>query len=231
MTFVQVIDCRTSRVDELNRLMDAWIERTRGRRTATHSIVGRDRDDSTHIVEIVEFPSWEDARRNAELPETDRIFREMTALCEETPRFTDLDVVRDEQLNKDAVLRFFDRAVNCGDVDAVDGLCVDDYREHDPGSSLDPLGLAESKEDAAKYIRAFRPTFIVESQVAEGDLVITRFTATGTHAAEFMGLAPTGRPVRISGHVTHRFRDGKIAEAWWNWDQLGLLAQVGLVEL
>ncbi|MFI8171256.1 ester cyclase [Streptomyces sp. NPDC086081] len=60
----------------------------------------------SHIVEIVEFPSYEDAMRNSGLPETDRIFREMVALCEGTPTFTDLDVVRDEQLCAATAHRF-----------------------------------------------------------------------------------------------------------------------------
>ncbi|MEU7298438.1 hypothetical protein AB0A76_35515 [Streptomyces exfoliatus] len=51
MTFVQVIACETSRADRLNRLMDAWLEATRGKRTATHPIVGRERGDATHAVE------------------------------------------------------------------------------------------------------------------------------------------------------------------------------------
>src|SRR5918993_4253163 len=90
MTFVQLIDCRTSRFDEMNRLMDTWVEQTKGKRTATHSVIGKDRSDGSHFVEIVEFPSYEEAMRNSGLPETERIFQEMVALCEEMPTFTDL---------------------------------------------------------------------------------------------------------------------------------------------
>ncbi|MFD0527925.1 hypothetical protein ACFQ1I_13515 [Kitasatospora arboriphila] len=109
MTFVQLIECRTDKVDDLNRLMDSWIEQTRGRRTATHSMVGADRSDARHVVEIVEFPSYEEAMRNSKLPETDRIFHEMVALCDEPPTFTDLDIVRDDQLNKAAVRQLMQR--------------------------------------------------------------------------------------------------------------------------
>lgn len=99
MAFVQIIDFRTDRLDDLNRLMDTWVEQTKGRRTASHALVGTDRSDSGHVVEIVEFPSYEEAMRNSRLPETDRIFREMTALCDGPPAFTDLDVVRDMRLD------------------------------------------------------------------------------------------------------------------------------------
>ena len=98
MTFVQLIDCKTSRIDEMNRLMDTWVEQTKGKRTATHNVIGKDRHDAGHFIEIVEVTSYEEAMRNSSLPETDRIFREMVALCDEMPTFTDLDVVRDERL-------------------------------------------------------------------------------------------------------------------------------------
>ncbi|TDC74074.1 ester cyclase [Streptomyces hainanensis] len=230
MTFVQVIDCRTSRIDELNRLMDTWVAGTHGRRTATHSVVGKDREDSTHVVEIVEFPSYEEARRNSDLPETERIFEEMVALCDDVPRFTDLDVVRDEQLNKTVAKRFFER-IGDGDPHALSGLCTPGYLDHDPGNGPEPVGLAEAEAVTARYIGALSPTFAIDGQVAEGDTVTTRWTVTGTNDGEFMGLPATGRPVRVTGQTTHRFEHGLIAEAWWNWDQLGLLNQIGIVEL
>ncbi|MDT0322775.1 MULTISPECIES: ester cyclase [unclassified Streptomyces] len=230
MTFVQVIDCRTSRVDELNRLMDTWVASTQGKRTATHSVVGTDRDDSTHVVEIVEFPSYEEAKRNSDLPETGRIFEEMVALCDDVPRFTDLDVVRDEQLNKATARSFFEE-ISKGNPNALEGLCTPGYVDHDPGNGPEPVGRAEAESIAARYVGAISPTFLIDDQVAEGDMVTTRWTVTGTHDGEFMGLPPTGRPVRITGQTTHRFDHGLIAEAWWNWDQFGLLSQIGMVEL
>ena len=69
MRFVQVIDCKTERFDDMDRLMDEWIELTKGSRTATHSLIGKDRSDGSHYVEIVEFPSYEDAVANSKLPE------------------------------------------------------------------------------------------------------------------------------------------------------------------
>jgi ketosteroid isomerase-like protein len=225
-----VIDCTTRHVDELNRLMDTWVAQTRGKRTATHSLVGRDRSDATHVVEIVEFPSYEEAQRNSRLPETDRTFQELVRLCEEAPRFTDLDVVRDEQLNKDTARRFFD-AIGKGHVEDFDDLCTPGYREYEPSSGPQPLGLAEAKVDTNRYVSAFSPTFLIEDQIAEGDRVTTRWTVTGTHDGEFLGLPATGRPVRVTGQTTLRFEQGRIAESWWNWDQFGLLSQIGMVEV
>jgi predicted SnoaL-like aldol condensation-catalyzing enzyme len=231
MTFMQVIDCRTNRADELNRLMDTWIESTQGKRTATHSIVGRDRADSTHVVEIVEFPSYEEAMKNSQLPETDRIFREMVALCEGEPSFTDLDVMRDEQLNKIVVRSFFENVINARNVDAADGICTDDYREHDPGLSSYDLGLAQAKAENKETIEAFEPVITIESLVAEGDTVCVRATYTGRHVGTYRGMEATGREISGTGHATFRCEGGKIAESWWNLDDLGLLQQLGAIDV
>ena len=98
MSFVQIIDFKTDQPGEMNRLMDEWVERSQGKRTATHSIMGRDREESNHFVEIVEFPSYEEAMRNSSLPETNEMFERMSALCESPPSFTNLEVVREERL-------------------------------------------------------------------------------------------------------------------------------------
>jgi predicted ester cyclase len=226
-----LIDCKTSKFDEVNRLLDTWIEQSRGKRTATHSVLGKDRSDSTHVIEIVEFPSYEEAMRNSQLPETDRTFREMVALCDEMPTFTDLDVIRDEQLNKETARRYFEEVVGKRAYGAAEELCTADYQEHDPANERDPLPLKEAIQSAAKYLDAFQPiSLTVEGQVAEGDLVTTRWVTTGTHAGEFMGVEPSGKELTVTGHTTQRFREGKISEAWWHWDLFGLLSQLGVIE-
>jgi hypothetical protein len=227
MTFIQVIDCTTRRADELDRLMDQWVEATEGTRTATHAVVGRDRADSSHVVEIVEFPSYAEAMRNSGLPETDRIFREMVALCETEPTFTDLDIVRDDQLNKAVARRCFE-LMSRAEVDAVFAMCAPGYIEHDPANSADPADLARARKDTEPFISAMHPRFTIESQVAEGDLVCTRWTAVGRHTGPELGVQPTGRTVTITGQTCQRFEGGKIAEAWFNWDLAGLMSQLGL---
>jgi hypothetical protein len=96
MTFIQLIDYQTTRVEEVQALLTRWIEATGGVRTATRTTVGRDRDDSTHFVEILQFPSYEDAMRNSNLPETHKVHEEFVGLCVEYPKFINLDVIRDE---------------------------------------------------------------------------------------------------------------------------------------
>ncbi|ARZ66779.1 ester cyclase [Streptomyces sp. HU2014] len=232
MAFLQLIDCTTRRYDDMDRLMDRWLELTEGRRTATHSVVGRDRARSDHYVEIVEFPSYEDAMRNSGLPETNRVFEEMVALCDGMPTFTDLDVVRDEQLNKTTVRRFFEDIAVGGDLALVDELFTTDYRDHDIAKTQDTtVGSDVVKQDVAGWRAAFDFGFTLHDQTAEGDRVATRWTWRGTHHGDFMGLAPTGRVGEMEGVTVFSFRDGRICEGWWTYDLLSLLRALDVVQL
>ncbi|QGV77647.1 ester cyclase [Streptomyces ficellus] len=229
MTFVQIIDCKTDRVEEMNRLLDSWAEATQGKRTATHAMMGRDRSDSTHVLEIVEFPSYEEAMENSRLPETNRIFQEMTALCDGEPTFTDLDVVRDEQLNKLVVQRFVDQVINQANASAADELCTAGYREHDPGNSSYDVDLETAKNETREIMEAFEPRCTIEGLVAEGDTVCCRMSFTGRHVGAYRGIEATGRELAITGHATFRCEGGRIAESWWNVDEMGLMRQLGVV--
>lgn len=231
MAFVQIVDCKTSRIDDMNRLMDAWVTQTQGKRTATHAIVGTDRADNAHVVEIVEFPSYEEAERNSHLPETDRIFHEMVALCDEPPVFTDLDVVRDEQLNKAAVTRLFEQ-ISAGNLDAILDLCAADYHDHDQANAIDTVGAEGFRRECAGYRAGFPDfAFTIETQLAEGDQVATRWTWRATNTGEYNGMPATGRAVEAAGTTTFRMADGKIAEGWWNWDNLGVMRQLGIIDI
>ncbi|MEU9132172.1 ester cyclase [Kitasatospora sp. NPDC048540] len=228
MTFLQIVECRTEQPDQLNRLMDDWIEQTAGRRTATHATVGTDRADAKHIVEIVEFPSYEAAMRNSVLPETDRIFREMVALCEEPPTFTDLDVMREDQLNMATVRRLLvDTAA--GDMSAIDELMAPDYRDHDPSMAGDTVGPAAVKEMIEGYRRSFDFTFDIQGQLADGDQVATRWMWRGTHTGEFMGMPASGKTIEAAGMTMFRFEDGRVKEGWWSWDSVGMMRQMGMM--
>jgi len=98
MTFMQIIDYETSRADEMDSLMDEWLKATEGKRTATHEFHTRDRDNPDHFLDIVEFPSYEQAMRNSQLPETQQIAERMQSLCSRQTRFLNLDVEREESL-------------------------------------------------------------------------------------------------------------------------------------
>ena len=89
----------------------------------------------------------------------------------------------------------------------------------------------EGIKQAVKLFRRAFPdlTYTVEEEMAERDLVWTRFSARGTHKGEFLGAPPTGRTVTYAGMDLNRIKAGKIVESWVNYDALALLQQVGLV--
>jgi steroid delta-isomerase-like uncharacterized protein len=71
--------------------------------------------------------------------------------------------------------------------------------------------------------------FTIEDQVAEGDKLVTRWSCTGTHQGEFMGIAPTGKQVTTSGVTISRIVEGKFVEVRQETDFLGFLQQLGAV--
>lgn len=94
MTFIQIIEFRTSRIDEIGAVMDELLAATDGERTTVRSIQARDRDNPGTYLQIVEFPSYEVAMQNSELPQTGEFAARMAALCDGQPIFRNLDVTR-----------------------------------------------------------------------------------------------------------------------------------------
>jgi hypothetical protein len=95
MKFVQIIEFSTTREADVDALLDQWLERTQGKRTATRGVQTRDRDRANRYVQIIEFPSYEDAVANSELSETSEVAARLAELCDGPPTFRNLDVTRD----------------------------------------------------------------------------------------------------------------------------------------
>jgi quinol monooxygenase YgiN len=98
MPFIQIIEYKTSRIDELNAALDAWLEATKGKRGATRGVQTKDRDATNTYVQIVEFPSYEEAMANSNLPETSEFAAKLASLCDGPPSFRNLEVMREEQM-------------------------------------------------------------------------------------------------------------------------------------
>lgn len=116
------------------------------------------------------------------------------------------------------------------DIGLIDELYADDAVEHDPMG--DHRGHAAIRESFETVLDAFPDiTATVEDIVAENDRVAMRVTLRGTHEGGFMGIDPTGKPFEVGNMVFTRVEDGKIAERWVQPDMLGMLQQLGVVEL
>ncbi len=131
--------------------------------------------------------------------------------------------------NKAIELRIFEEVVNKGELAVIDELFAANFFQHDapPGTTADREG---TKQFFAMVHSAF-PDFhsTLEDIFAEGDKVVQRFTARGTHKGEWMGIAPTGKQMTSPGIAIHRITGGKIVEGWTSMDMLGVMVQLGVV--
>jgi steroid delta-isomerase-like uncharacterized protein len=134
--------------------------------------------------------------------------------------------------NKAIVRRWFEEVWNKGRADAIPEMFAADGIAH---------GLAD---DAAKPLRGpegflpfhaqFREAFpnievVVEDQIAEGDMVATRCSVRGKHTGHSLGFAATQAPVEFTGVTITRIKNGKIAEAWNNFDFMKMYKQLGAI--
>jgi steroid delta-isomerase-like uncharacterized protein len=117
-----------------------------------------------------------------------------------------------------------------GNVDVIDELVATDYVGYDAAEAEPIRGPEGVKANIAKYKTGFPDGLVtVDHQIAEGDMVATRWTGRGTQTGEIAGLDPTGKQVTVAGLTISRLEDGKIAEEWTVWDTLGMLIQLGAV--
>jgi steroid delta-isomerase-like uncharacterized protein len=137
-----------------------------------------------------------------------------------------------EEDNKSLVRRFY-AAMDAGDLGAMDEIVAEDYIDHNPPPFP---GLAEGRDGLKQAFQIFWEAtpgqHEVEDQLAEGDKVVTRLTAYGNHKGPLPGgIEATGRDISESAVAIHRVEDGRIAEHWSARDDLGLLAQLGVISL
>src|SRR5215217_2541871 len=112
--------------------------------------------------------------------------------------------------------------------DALAEVYADDVVLHEPGEDIVGIeGLAQFVSMMRSAMPDLRIT--LEDDMAEGDKVVSRWIAQGTHQGELMGIAPTGNQVTVTGITIHRIEEDKIVEEWENWDALGLMQQIGAV--
>jgi steroid delta-isomerase-like uncharacterized protein len=138
------------------------------------------------------------------------------------------------EANKAFVRRWFEEVWNKGREEAIEEMmgeeCVANGLADDSGQP--PRGPAGFKP----FFRKFREAFpnievVVEDAVAEGDKVAARCSVRGHHRGDSLGFAATGQPVEFTGMTITRIRDGKIVEAWNNFDFMTMFQQLGALRL
>lgn len=132
--------------------------------------------------------------------------------------------------NRMQVRRAIEEIWNRGNYAVLDEFVARDLVVHasTPGAEI------HGAEGAMQFYVALRAAFpdlhfTIEDQIAEGDRVVTRWSATGTHDGEFQGIPPTGKQVTLTGIDIDRLANGKVVECWPQVDELGLLQQLGVI--
>jgi steroid delta-isomerase-like uncharacterized protein len=127
--------------------------------------------------------------------------------------------------NKAVIRRFIEEVFERGNVDAVDRLVADDFVPHTWPGTTDRDGLKATMARVANGLAD--ASFTIDDLIAEGDRVVARVTASATQVGEFMGMPPSGKRYTIEEIHVFRVRDGRIVEHWHQFDQTGMMRQLG----
>jgi steroid delta-isomerase-like uncharacterized protein len=144
--------------------------------------------------------------------------------------FSPAAVAQAAEANKALVRRVYEEGLGSGNFALLDEALGEDLVDH----SLFP-GQETGRESFRRRFTLVRTAFpdasmTVEDALADGDKVICRWTLRGTHTGPFGSIPPTGRRVRVTGINITRIVGGKIVEHWANFDNLGLLQQLGVFQ-
>ena len=133
------------------------------------------------------------------------------------------------EANKALVRRFGEEVINKGNLEVVEEVLAADYAYHLP--HFPEIRGHKAFRQHVIEVRSAIPDlrWTIEDMIAEGGTVMARSTIKGTHQGELMGKAPTGKNIAYSGTFSFRIMDGRLTEAWNDWDALGLFQQIGLV--
>lgn len=134
------------------------------------------------------------------------------------------------ETNKAFVQRFYQEIWNEGRLDAIEEYFATDFVDNNPAAPGLPPGAAGARATFATFRAAFPDIhFHVDTIVAEGDQVASRWTAHGTHRGELMGMPPTGKSATVTGIDIMRIAGGKVVERWGNFDQMAMMQQLGVM--
>jgi steroid delta-isomerase-like uncharacterized protein len=132
--------------------------------------------------------------------------------------------------NKALIRKWIEQGWNAHNPAIADEIYAPNFTQHEPFAPIPVTGVEALKQYVAGFLGAFPDLhFTIGDLFGEGDRVVWRFTARATHQGAFMGLPPTGRQADVTGIIVFRFENGKAAEAWLNFDNLGLLQALGII--
>jgi len=131
--------------------------------------------------------------------------------------------------NEALARRFFEEMCNQRRLEVADEILAADHVYHDAQSPPAEPGPQAMKDTVAIYQEALDGHWNLHEVLSTGDRAVVRWTGTGVHQGELMGLQPTGKSISVDAITILRIADGKIAENWTVWDTLAMLQQLGAV--
>jgi len=132
--------------------------------------------------------------------------------------------------NKVLCRRLHDEIFARGDLAVADQIFASDARFFGPDWAPGSTGPEVIKQDATTYRNGFRiDSLSRDLEIAEGDYVVHHWTFTGTHVGDLGDIHPTGRQVTVAGIDMFRVQGDRITDCWQQFDQLGMLQQLGVV--
>ena len=139
------------------------------------------------------------------------------------------------ETNEIVVRRFYEELWNQRRLSVADDIFADNCITHQLQSGGETAGAPRGPEEVKQHVREWLSAFPdlvfeVEEMVAQGDLVVSRSVARGSHQGTWSGIKPTGKAIEIRMAVTHRIVGGKIVEDWVLVEALGFFQQLGLVQ-
>ncbi len=128
-----------------------------------------------------------------------------------------------------AILGKFSEAVITGNFDLFNETVAIGNIDHDPAP-----GQVPGPEGYRAFFQGMRDAFpdlsvVLETLVADEDSVAIAYTLSGTQKGPILGVAASGRKIKIRGVQISKFKDGKMVERWGSSDELGMLQQLGAV--
>lgn len=134
------------------------------------------------------------------------------------------------EANTALVRRYLEEVIHQGNVAAIDESIATNHVLNWPGSPTPMCGPEGFKHLLIIYASAFPDLhWTTEEVTAQGETVVARLRARGTHQRELMGMPPTSK--QVTWTETHIFRvaGGKLVEHWTNLDQVGMLQHLGVL--
>ncbi len=109
-------------------------------------------------------------------------------------------------------------------------LCAPNYTAYIGG--YPPVDLEGHNQMALMFYGAFPDlNQTIEDTIAEGDKVVLRFTLRGTHKGDFMDIPATNKSITVGGIAFLRVVNGKVAELREQFDQTGMMQQLGVMPM